>query len=213
MIRLWAGLGYNRRALHLHAAAVAATDGHGGHLPGSLDALLRLPGVGPYTARAVLAFAFERDVAVLDANALRSLSRALGRPVDQPAADALVPAGRAWAWNQAVLDLGATVCRARPACASCPLAAGDACVWRRAGAPEPDPWRRGPRQSRFEGSDRQGRGRLVAALRSSPLPWPRVPAAAGWPGDPERALRVAGALVAEGLAVSAGAELRLPGER
>ena len=86
VIRLWAGLGYNRRALHLHRAAVAA----GARLPADLEGLLRLPGIGPYTARAVLAFAFERDVAVLDANALRALSRALGRQVDQPSADALV---------------------------------------------------------------------------------------------------------------------------
>src|SRR5712691_11956102 len=94
VIRLWAGLGYNRRALHLHGAAAAAVARHGGRLPGTLSALLRLTGVGAYTARAVLAFAFERDVAVLDANALRALSRALGRPVDQAAADALVPRGR-----------------------------------------------------------------------------------------------------------------------
>jgi A/G-specific adenine glycosylase len=207
VIRLWAGLGYNRRALHLHRAAVAA----GGRLPDSLDGLLSLPGIGPYTARAVLAFAFERDVAVLDSNALRVLSRTLGRPVDQAAADALVPNGRGWAWNQAVLDLGATVCRARPACAACPLVASGACAWRRAGAPRPDPWPRGPRQSRFEGSDRQGRGRLVAALRSGALPRTKVPAAAGWPDDRERARRVAEALVAEGLAVWAGGELRLPG--
>ena len=213
VIRLWAGLGYNRRALHLHAAAVAARERHGGRLPDTLDALLGLPGVGAYTARAVLAFAFERDVAVLDANALRALSRALGRLVDQPAADALVPARRGWAWNQAVLDLGATVCRARPGCAACPLAAAGACAWHRAGRPDPDPWPRGPRQARFEGSDRQGRGRLVAALRSGPLAWTAVPAAAGWPDDPGRARRVAAALVAEGLARGDGSWLRLPGER
>jgi A/G-specific adenine glycosylase len=210
VIRLWAGLGYNRRALHLHAAAVAATARHDGRLPYSLDELLRLPGVGPYTARAVLAFAFERDVAVLDANALRALSRALGRPVDQASADALVPQGRGWAWNQAVLDLGATVCRGQPGCAACPLATAAACAWQRAGRPLPDPWPRGPRQTRFEGSDRQGRGRLVAALRAGPVAWPRIPVAAGWPDDQERAGRVAAALLAEGLAVAEAGRLRLP---
>jgi len=207
VIRLWAGLGYNRRALHLHAAAAAA----GSRLPDTLDALLRLPGVGAYTARAVLAFAYERDVAVLDANALRGLSRALGRPVDQAAADRLVPPGRGWAWNQAVLDLGATVCRARPDCAGCPLARAGACAWRRNGRPEPDPWPRGPRQTRFEGSERQGRGRLVAALRAGPLDRDAVAAAAGWPDDPARARRMADTLVAEGLAVADGGTLRLPG--
>jgi A/G-specific adenine glycosylase len=212
VIRLWAGLGYNRRALHLHAAACAAAAHHDGALPGTLDALLRLPGVGPYTARAVLAFAFERDVGVLDANALRALSRALGRPVDQPTADALVPPGRGWAWNQAVLDLGATICRSRPGCAGCPLAAGGACTWQAAGRPLPDPWPRGPRQSRFEGSDRQGRGRLVAALRAAPLPWSAVPAVAGWPDDPPRARRVAMALVADGIAALDSEGLRLPGD-
>jgi len=210
VIRLWAGLGYNRRALHLQGAARAVTARHGGRLPGALADLLRLPGIGAYTARAVLAFAFESDVAVLDANARRALSRALGRPVDQRAADALVPAGRGWAWNQAVLDLGATVCRARPACASCPLARAAACAWRDAGRPAPDPWRRGRPQAPFEGSDRQGRGRLVAALRAGRLPWPDVAAATGWPADPERARRVAGALVAEGLAVEEEGGLRLP---
>lgn len=208
VIRLWAGLGYNRRALHLHGAARAAAR-HGG-LPAGLAELRRLPGVGEYTARAVLAFAFERDVAVLDANARRALSRALGRPVDQPTADALIPAGRGWAWNQAVLDLGATVCRARPGCSSCPLAAGGACAWHTSGRPDPDPWPRGPRQPPFVGSDRQARGRLVSALRAGRLAWLDVPGAAGWPDDPERARRVAEALVADGLAVSGDGWLRLP---
>jgi A/G-specific adenine glycosylase len=210
VVRMWAGLGYNRRALHLHRAAVAVAARHGGHLPGTLAELLRLPGVGPYIARAVLAFAFDRDVAILDANAARALSRTLGRAVDQPSADALVPPGRGWAWNQAVLDLGATVCRSLPRCAACPLAGVGACAWQRTGRREPDPWPRGPRQPRFEGSDRQGRGRLVAALRSGPVDWPRVAAAAGWPDDPERARRVAGALLTDGLAVEAAGRLRLP---
>jgi A/G-specific adenine glycosylase len=212
-IRLWAGLGYNRRALHLHAVAGAVTARNGGRLPDALSDLLQLPGVGAYTARAVLAFAFERDVAVLDANALRVLSRALGRAVTQPVADALVPAGRGWTWNQAVLDLGATVCRSRPACASCPLAAASACAWHLAGRGQPDPWPRARPQSRFEGSDRQGRGRLVAALRRGPVAWAAVPDAAGWPTDRERARRAAAALLAEGLVVAEAGRLRLPGDR
>ena len=78
VVRAWAGLGYNRRAVNLHRAAVEVVARHGGRLPRSLPELLALPGVGPYTARAVLAFAFEADVGVLDVNAVRVLSRVLG---------------------------------------------------------------------------------------------------------------------------------------
>ncbi|HKF79111.1 MAG TPA: A/G-specific adenine glycosylase [Candidatus Dormibacteraeota bacterium] len=209
VIRLWAGLGYNRRALNLHRMARAAVACHGGRLPDTLPELLALPGVGPYTARAVLVFAFERDVAVLDVNARRTLSRALGRPVRQADADALVPAGRGWEWNQAVLDLGATACRPRPRCSACPLSGG-ACAWHAAGRPEPDPWLRPVPQSRFAGSRRQGRGLLVQALRRGPVGWAEVARAAGWPNDPQRASAVARALVAEGLAVEDRGGLRLP---
>ena len=187
VVRAWAGLGYNRRAVHLHATAVVVVERHGGTLPDELDALLALPGVGPYTARAVLAFAFERDVGVVDTNAARVLARRAGRSLDRAAvqaqADAAVPAGRGWAWNQAMLDLGATTCRARsPGCDVCPVARG--CAWWEAGRPEPDPARGSAGvstgQSRFEGSDRQGRGRLVDALRGAGARrarrWPRRPA-------------------------------------
>jgi A/G-specific adenine glycosylase len=217
----WEGLGYNRRAVNLHRAAVAAVERHGGRVPADLDALLALPGVGPYTARAVLAFAYERDVGVVDVNAARVLARAVaGRPLDgagaQALADAQVPEGQGWAWNQAVLDLGATTCTARrPRCAACPVRA--TCRWARAGRPEPDPAGRSFGTTRpqrpFDGSDRQGRGRLVAALRRAPVPWASLAATAGWPGDPDRAARVAEALVAEGLATVDGGCLALPGAR
>jgi len=210
VIRLWAGLGYNRRALLLHRAARKLVADHSGNVPDRLPGLLRLPGVGPYTARAVLAFAFERDVAVLDRNARRVLSRALGGAVKQSDADAVVPSGKGWAWNQAVLDLGAIVCRARPRCGACPAAAARACAWHAAGRPEPDPWPRAAGQTCFEGSDREGRGRLVRALRERPVPWANIADATGWPEERERALRVARALVAEGLAVDGGDRLSLP---
>jgi len=210
VIRLWAGLGYNRRALLLHRAARKLVADHSGNVPDRLPGLLRLPGVGPYTARAVLAFAFERDVAVLDRNARRVLSRALGGAVKQSDADAVVPSGKGWAWNQAVLDLGAIVCRARPRCGACPAAAARACAWHAAGRPEPDPWPRAAGQTCFEGSDRQGRGRLVRALRERPVPWANIADATGWPEERERALRVARALVAEGLAADGGDRLSLP---
>ncbi|HET9442365.1 MAG TPA: A/G-specific adenine glycosylase, partial [Acidimicrobiales bacterium] len=142
VVREWAGLGYYRRAVSLHRAATACVEHHGGTLPDSLDGLLALPGIGPYTARAVLAFAHGRDVGVLDTNAARVLARLhgrrLGRAEAQRAADALVPPGQGWAWNQAVLDLGATVCvRPVPRCDGCPVRA--ACAWARAGHPGPDP--------------------------------------------------------------------------
>ena len=209
VVRAWAGLGYNRRAVNLHRAATQVVERHGGRMPDTLADLLALPGVGPYTARAVLAFAFEADVGVLDVNASRVLSRVTGAPVDQPTADALVPRGHGWAWNQAVLDLGATTCTPVPACAACPLADGS-CVWGRTGRPDPDPWVRARPQSRFAGSDRQGRGALVAALRSGSVADDVLAATMGWPDDPGRAARVAAAVVADGLAVRVDGGFRLP---
>ena len=194
----WHGMGYNRRALNLHRCAIAIAQDHAGDVPDDLAALLALPGIGPYTARAVLAFAFEQRVGVLDVNAARVHARLRGRAVDQREADDATPPGRAWAWNQAILDLGATVCTKRaPACASCPVAEG--CAWRGAG---PDPAGIGQRQSRFEGSDRQGRGRLVNALRIGPVSTnpSTLALTMGWPDDPERSLRVANSVVADGLA-------------
>ncbi len=218
VLRRWAGLGYNRRARSLHLAATAVVRDHGGVVPATLAELRALPGVGPYTARAVLAFAFEADVGVLDTNAGRVLARAvagrrLGVREAQVLADALVPPGRAWSCNQALLDVGSLVCTSRrPRCDDCPLAAR--CAWRAAGWPQPDPAQRSAGvsapQSAFDGSDRQGRGRLVAALRRAPVRQADVAAAAGWPDDPERAAGVAEALVAEGLAVRRGDRLELP---
>lgn len=209
VIGAWHGLGYNRRAVRLQACAATIVRDHGGRVPTDLSDLLGLPGVGPYTARAVLAFAFEAPTGVIDTNSARILARALaGRRLAareaQALADAAVPEGRSWAWNSAVLDLGATVCTARrPACGRCPLAAADACIWQAQGGPDPSVGTAGAsgRQDPFDGSDRQGRGRLVAALRLGPLSPAEVAAAAGWPADPARAARVAAGLVADGLAV------------
>jgi A/G-specific adenine glycosylase len=114
-----------------------------------------------------------------------------------------------------MLDLGATVCRPRtPTCDACPVAAW--CTWQLAGRPAPDPAVGSAGvssgQPTFEGSDRQGRGRLVDALRRAAVPAEEVPAVAGWPDDPERAQRVAAGLVADGLAVAdLDGTLRLPG--
>jgi len=217
VLRARAGLGYNRRALNLHRAAAAVVERHGGAMPATLAELVALPGVGPYTARAVLAFAFEADVGVVEVNSARVLARAAaGRSLRaaeaQSLADALVPAGAGWAWNQAMLDLGATVCtKSAPRCGACPLAA--CCAWAAAGGPDPAVGSAGcgGRQSTFAGSDRQGRGRLVDALRLGPVPLAGVAVAAGWPDDPQRAERVAAGLVADGLAVLRGGRLHLPG--
>ena len=214
---LWSGLGYNRRAVSLHRCATAIVADHGGEVPDDLDALLRLPGIGPYTARAVLAFAFERPVGVVDTNVGRVLARWAGRPLRtaeaQAMADDLVPAGRPWLWNQAVMELGATVCRRRgPDCTRCPISAG--CAWAAAGMPLPDPADGsagvGRGQSRFEGSDRQGRGRLVAALRHGPVAMDDLAGVMGWPDDVERALLVAKGVVADGLADHDGVHYRSP---
>ena len=208
VVRLWAGLGYNRRAVNLHRTAVAVVERHAGVLPADLSALLALPGIGPYTARAVLCFAFEQDVVPLDVNTSRPLARAFDL-ASQDAADALVPRGAGWEWGQSLMDLGALVCiRRSPACVECPLAAD--CRWHLAGHPSPDPAAPASRQSRFEGSDRQGRGRLLDALRRGPVPLDEVAAATGWPGDPIRAAHIAGTLVSDGLAVDRAGTLHLP---
>jgi A/G-specific adenine glycosylase len=219
VLRAWKGLGYNRRAQGLHHAAIVITDRFDGSVPSTLEELLTLPGVGPYTARAVLAFAFESEVGVVDTNAGRVLSRAVaGRPLRpqeaQDLVDSMVPSGQAWTFNQALLDLGATVCTARaPACTTCPIRRR--CRWAVRGLTDPDPARGSAGvsavQPAFAGSDRQGRGRLVDRLRQGPLPAERVAEVVGWPDDLERMERVVDGLVAEGLVhrLRSG-ELRLP---
>ncbi len=211
VVRAWEGLGYNRRAVNLHRCATLVIERHGGRLPDDLDALLALPGIGPYTARAVLVFAFERDVGLVDTNAGRFVARALaGRSLPaadaQIAADAAVPPGDAWRWGQAIFDLGAALCTRRsPRCHDCPLAVAG-CAWAAAGWPDPDPvvgsaGISSP-QSPFAGSDRPGRGRLVDALRQGPVRRDDLAVAMGWPDDDARAQRVAATLVADGMAVT-----------
>jgi A/G-specific adenine glycosylase len=176
-LRRWQGLGYPRRARSLHLSATAMVEHHGGRVPDDLDGLLVLPGVGPYTARAVLVFAHGARVGVVDTNVGRVLARWAGAPLRaaeaQATADALVPAGRAWEWGQALFDLGATVCTRRsPACGDCPVARW--CAWGRApeGVVDPAEGTAGAsrRQARFDGSMRQARGRLMADLVEAPRP-------------------------------------------
>jgi A/G-specific adenine glycosylase len=214
VVRAWDGLGYNRRAVNLHAAARAVDEA--GEFPSTLSGLMALPGVGPYTARAVLAYAFELDAAVVDTNIARVLARREGRPLTakevQAAADDLLPPGEAWAWNQAMMDIGAACCRPRqPRCESCPLSPG--CAWHLAGCPPPDPAPGSAHvsggQSPFAGSDRAGRGRLVTALRRGPVRHHDVAAVMGWPDDAERAARVVAGLVADGLVTVDPPDVRL----
>jgi A/G-specific adenine glycosylase len=188
---------------------------HGGSVPDELTMLMALPGIGAYTGRAVLAFAFEQDVAVVDTNVARVLARGVaGRMLEsarsQQLADSLVPSGRSWLWNQALMEIGAVACVARvPRCSLCPLQRR--CRWNAAGQPAPDPGRNVASPEPFVGSDRQGRGRLVEALRGGPLSPKALADVAGWPHDPGRARRVACDLVRDGLARRGpGGVLRLP---
>ena len=217
VLRWWTGMGYNRRAVDLHRCATAVVEGHDGRLPETLAELLDLPGIGPYTARAVLAFAFERDHGIVDTNTARVLARWAGHRLTaaraQALADQAVPVGTAWAWNQAMLDLGATVCTRRaPRCAQCPVRAD--CAWAVAGWPAPDPADGSAGvsggQGRFDGSDRQGRGRLVEALRAGHVAIADLPAVMGWHAEPDRAERVAATLEGDGLAVRERDAYRLP---
>ena len=204
ILRAWQGLGYPRRARDLHGAAHVIVNRHGGRVPDDLAALLDLPGVGRYTARAVLAFAFERDVAVVETNIARVLARVAGRRLTlgevQALADSLVPAGAGWAWNQVMMDLGATVCRPQPACAGCPVR--DGCQWQLAGRPEPDPAIGSAavsrRQAPYAGSDRQSRGQVLRRLARGPAP------ADGF--QP----RIVAGLIADRLVVRSGSDLHLP---
>jgi A/G-specific adenine glycosylase len=218
----WRGLGYNRRATSLHRAAVAIVERHGGRVPDDFAALRALAGVGEYTARAVLAFAFGRQVAPVDVNVARVLSRAAsGRPQTrrevQELADAMVPTGEASAWGQALMDLGARYCTTRtPRCDACPVAA--ACAWRLAVADNGQKAAEDPAgatalrarpQGPFVGSNRFHRGRLVEALRRGPVPADDLSDAAGLVDGP-RLAALTRALVDEGLAEWAGGSLRLP---
>lgn len=204
-IRAWGRLGYPRRALRLHGAAIAIGTRHSGVVPSTVEDLLRLPGIGEYTARAVAAFAFGARVPVVDTNVRRVLSRAV-RGVDEPRAPAtaadrsemstLLPADPRVAarFSVAVMELGALVCTAvGPACDRCPLPAR--CAWRRSGAVAGAARR--PVQS-WHGTDRQARGRMMAVLRGSVVPVPETELLASTE-DAVQAHRCLASLLADGL--------------
>jgi A/G-specific adenine glycosylase len=185
VLRAWQGLGYNRRALALRATA-QAVEARGGW-PGTVEGLAGLPGVGPYTARAIACFALGLRVAPVDTNVARVLARSLAgtdpgdlspaarqRLADQalpPAADhpdvpygAPDPSGRAWTWSSALMDVGALHCRPRPRCDGCPLEL--TCRWRALGPAAPPP--RPKAQAPFASSDRRWRGAVVRTLAGAP---------------------------------------------
>jgi A/G-specific adenine glycosylase len=214
-VRAWASLGYPRRALWLHAAAVQITDRHDGLVPEDVNDLLALTGVGDYTARAVAAFAYGHRHPVVDTNTRRVIARAVAghaepappsRNRDLEAMSALLPADApaAAVFNAAIMELGAIVCTSRsPRCEACPIR--DFCAWRAAGYPEYT----GPRkavQKKFEGSDRQVRGLIMAELRSTHHPVTAAEIEGLWP-DPEQRDRALTGLLADGLAVAIGTGL------
>jgi A/G-specific adenine glycosylase len=208
-VKAWDRLGYPRRAKRLHEAATIITHTHQGVVPHDLDALLALPGIGDYTARAIRTFAFGIPEAIVDTNIRRVVARAvLGQASAGPAqttkdrervANLLSPltdASEACVAAAGLMELGAVLCTPKnPACEQCPMAGS--CAWKKAGYPDYD----GPvpsKQATFQGSDRQVRGIILRELRSSDIPVPKDFLATLWPDETQfhRALK---SLVDDGL--------------
>ncbi len=177
VLRAWQGLGYNRRAINLRRAAVMVVDELGGRFPTDLAGLERLPGVGPYTARAVASIAYGRPVGAVDTNVRRVLGRAIAgdaagltRSDLQATADALAQVDRPADWTAALMDLGSTVCRPRlPLCGACPIAELCRFAGRTSAAAAPSFVPRAlairERPAPFHRSSRWLRGRILDRLR------------------------------------------------
>ncbi len=207
VLRAWGKLGYPRRALRLHEAAAVISAAHGDVVPSDADALEALPGVGSYTARAVMAFGYGLRVPVVDTNVRRVVARAVHGAGDAGPArtradladvDTILPVDDATAAviSAGLMELGAVVCTARaPRCGTCPVR--DVCAWQAAGRPAYD----GPRKPAqgFAGTDRQVRGRLLDVLRGADGPVARTALDAAWPqaGQRDRCLH---SLLVDGLA-------------
>ncbi|WP_120005582.1 A/G-specific adenine glycosylase [Nesterenkonia muleiensis] len=226
ILTVWDRLGYPRRALRLQQAAQAIDDQHGGHVPSAADQLRALPGIGEYTAAAVACFAFGAPEVVVDTNIRRvharvfsghalpgktytAEQRKLARDVfPDPERDG----GQfACVWNIATMELGALVCTARsPKCDECPLA--QLCAWRLAGSPPPTDEQQ-TRGQTWEGTDRQVRGALMAALRAGG-PVRRQPLIEDLPlpaADMDQRHRCLESLLGDGLAEQRGGVVALPG--
>ena len=228
VLRQWRGMGYNRRALNLHRLARVVVADHGGQIPRDVAALARLPGVGPYTARAVAALAFGVPVGAVDTNVRRVLGRVAGMPLEptgtadaateraiQALAEGAVAADAPGEWTHALMDVGATFCRPRaPRCVACP--AEPWCRFALDGVVAPDspaalaPSARplaappataaaAPAPIPFEETSRWLRGRILDRLRDAgPAAWVRIRGEIG--RHDGRAVRHAlGALAADGL--------------
>lgn len=217
VVQQWANLGYPRRALWLHRAAIEITDRHGGVVPREVDALLALSGIGDYTARAVAVFAYGDRHPVVDTNTRRVLARAvLGQAHPAPPSrrdlvllESLLPESDAESavFNAAAMELGATVCTSRsPRCEICPLLHD--CAWVAAGRPDTGDTRR--RQAAFEGSDRQARGAVLRMLRESADGAVLLSAVLPDWADPQQRDRAIDSLIADGLAEADGEMLTLP---
>lgn len=222
VITAWGRLGYPRRALRLQECAREVATRYGNRLPRSYDELLALPGIGDYTASAVMSFAFGERIAVIDTNIRRVLSRlfvgeeSLGGSTtakDRDLASRVLPEGQAASvvWNEAVMELGALVCTAKsPACETCPVAS--VCAFLAAGRPGLGQRRTRPRQ-RFAGTNRQVRGIVLAALRALPADAPvlsRARVALLWPDQTQLDACIA-SLDEDGLIEIIGDEgIRLP---
>jgi A/G-specific adenine glycosylase len=176
VIRAWRGMGYNNRAVRLHESALRLVGEHNGKIPSRYDILSRLPGVGRYTANAVLSFAFHRRMPVVETNVRRVLSRILypmrrssdvaATPMIWKDAERMLPERRSYDWNQALMDLGATICTSRaPKCITCPVRT----LCRSAGSMSADAVRTPKQEPSFRGTpNRIYRGRVVELLRREP---------------------------------------------
>jgi A/G-specific adenine glycosylase len=191
-------------------------DEYDGVVPGAVSDLRRLPGIGEYSANAVGSFAFGHRVAVVDTNVGRVLARAItNRTLSvreaREVANELLPRSSAASFNQAMLDLGAQYCTSRPKCETCPVAR--VCRWNREGGPDPAPRSAGVSrpQPTFGGSDRQARGRVLAALRTGPRTTKRL-----WSDvegvDATRGASLIEGLVADGLVERRGRVVHLSGD-
>lgn len=205
VLKMWSGLGYNRRALNLKRAAEVIVQEHGGTVPTEESVLKALPGVGAYTAKAILAFAHNKTVAPVDTNIRRIYIRHFGDEAErdvQAFADTMVPRGQGRNWSSMLMDFGALTCRAKnPACDELGLAHMS----------EPKAL---PRQKPFRDSDRFWRGRVVEVLRArTSLPQAKiqkeVETMSGEKLTAKRAQRIIESLVRDGLITQENNRVRL----